>query len=253
MSRAPVKERGVRIPIRSEIALTAGKETLRNESYITYFFLRRGILDLDGGFRVGSDPERRQVTEVVITDRPPERAPGKPFRALTTAGDCLLIRDEEGELHDHRDCFRFQEARYVSDGVLFWDEHGASWLSEDEETAVQVLIDPDAFHPDSNLGEAFSEGPMQGSFVLTGNVPPRIGHVVWFYPYATGLSGEKRRESIERDNAYYRAFIPDQRALGPVCPDGAPDDPKPLNDEPNGGAALERGAPSAADEETPGL
>ena len=235
------------------MAVKAGKETLRNESEIMCFLLKRGILDLDGGFRVGTDPERRQVTEVVITDQPPERAPGKPFRALTSAGDCLLIHDERGEQHDHRDCFRFQETRYVSDGVLFWDEHGASWLSEDEGTAVQVLIDPDTFDPDSSIGEPFSEVPMQGGFVLDGNVPPTIGHVIWFCPYTTGLSGEKRREMIERDNAYYRAFIPDQRALDPVCPDGAPDDLEPLNDEPNGEAALERGAPSATDEEAPGL
>lgn len=244
----------MRIPIQSEaVPLRGRKAYYRSENYIMYFLFRRGILDLDGGFRVGTDPERRQVTEVVITEQPPKRAPGKPFRALTGGGDCLLMRDERGDLHDHRDCFRFEEARYVSDGDLFWDEHGASWLSEDQGTAVRVLIDPDAFDPDSSLGEAFSEVPIQGSFVLDGNVPPTIRHVIIFYPYTTGLSGEKRREMIERDNAYYRAFIPDQRALDPVCPDGASDDPKPLNDEPNDEAALERGAPSATDEETPGL
>lgn len=244
----------MRVPIRTEIAVTAGKKSSRKKEYIMYFLLKRGILDLDGGFRVGSDPERRQVTEVVITDLPPKRAPGKPFRALTSAGDCLLLRDERGDLHDHRDCFRFQESRYVSDGTLFWDKNGRSWLfDQGKETAVQVIVDPDVFDPELSLGEAFSETPLQGGFMLTGDVPPAIGHVFWFHPDATGLSGEERKKMIERSNAYCMALIQDQRAQGPGCPDGAPDHPEPLTDEPNGKKALEHGDWSATDGETPGL
>lgn len=222
----------MRIRIRSDAPLS--EETRNALSDLAY---GSAWFDLDGGFRSGSDPERRQAVELVVTDRLPDGVVASPLAAPIwhlgpepiPEGTYLLLRDDRGDLHDHRSCTQHVGTRHVF-GALFRDESGTVWAARKSEADGEIAADwpleqvSAHTHPtvEAGFGRILDSLPAMGEFQLTNEIPARVAWIPWWSGFG---SNPKEGVSSPAEDAVLRDLLDQARAFhetGTVHPDPAP-------------------------------
>jgi hypothetical protein len=222
----------MRIRIRSDVPLSdETRAALSDLAYGSAWF------DLDGGFRSGSDPERRQAVELVVTDRLPDGVVASPLAAPIwhlgpepiPEGSYLLLRDDRGGLHDHRSCTQHIGTRHVF-GALFRDEAGTVWAARKSEADGEIAADwpleqvSAHTHPtvEAGFGRILDSLPAMGEFQLTNEVPARVAWIPWWSGFG---SNPKEGVSSPAEDAVLQDLLDQARAFhetGTVHPDPAP-------------------------------
>lgn len=222
----------MRIRIRSDAPLSEEmRNALSDLAYGSAWF------DLDGGFRAGSDPERRQAVELVVTDRLPDGVVASPLAAPIwhlgpepiPEGTYLLLRDDRGGLHDHRSCTQHVGTRHVF-GALFRDESGTVWAARKSEADGEIAADwpleqvSAHTHPtvEAGFGRILDSLPAMGEFQLTNEIPARVAWIPWWSGFG---SNPKEGVSSPAEDAVLRDLLDQARAFhetGTVHPDPAP-------------------------------
>lgn len=176
----------MRIRIKSDIPLS--EET---RAALSDFAYGSAWFDLDGGFRSGTDPDRRQAVELVVTDGLPDGVTASPLAAPIwhfgpepiPEGTFLLLRDDRGRMHDARSCTQHVGTRHVF-GALFRDETGTVWAAHrsDEGHADWPLEQLSAHTPptmEARFGKILDSLPAMGEFLLTNETPARLAWIAW--------------------------------------------------------------------------
>jgi hypothetical protein len=202
----------MRIRIRTDISLPDGAEV-----QISHLASSKTWFDLDGGFRCGPDPQRRQAVELLVTDRPPDGVSARPaeFRSILEnpipKGAFLLLCDDQGEFYDYRTCKEFLETRKVC-GVLFQDERGVIWShdqSKEDDNLEQVSA-----HMNPILETVF--GPLRdglpalSDYHLTDETPPRISCILWWTTFG---SNPKTGVPYPHEDAYLDRLLSGAREI----------------------------------------
>lgn len=224
----------MRIRVRSDIPLSA-----EAQSVLSDFAYGSAWFDLDGGFRSGDDPRRRQAVELLLRDRLPDGVSAEPaaFRQIGSEtmpeGTFLLLRDDRGELHDYRSCAQFVGTRHVL-GALFRDEAGTVWAARRlAEEAGSGEIGPDwtleqvsaHTHPtvEAGFGPLLDSLPAMGEFQLTQETPSRVAWIPWWSGFGSDPREGVVNESEDAVLADLLARTRELHASGAVKPDPAPE------------------------------
>ena len=223
----------MRIRIRTDLPLSPEtRDALADLAFGSAWF------DLDGGFRSGTSPERRQAVELLVTDRPPEGVTAQPAGIRHVGSDTLpdgtllLIRDDRGLIHDHRDCKQHIGTRHVI-GALFQDEAGTVWAARQTadgagtgEVAADWPLEQVSAHThptvEAGFGRILDSLPAMGEFQLTNQVPARVAWIPWWSGFG---SNPKEGVSSPAEDAVLQDLIGQARAFydtGTVHPDPAP-------------------------------
>jgi hypothetical protein len=223
----------MRIRITTDIPLSPeARDALADFAYGSAWF------DLDGGFRAGADPERRQAVELVVKDRLPDGITAEPtgIRHIgpdtLPEGTFLLLRDNRGGLHDCRSCTQHIGTRHVF-GALFRDESGTVWAARKTDGEVgsgEIAADwpleqvSAHTHPtvEAGFGRILDSLPAMGEFQLTNEVPARVAWIPWWSGFG---SNPKEGISNPSEDAVLRELVGQARefhATGTVHPDPAP-------------------------------
>lgn len=222
----------MRIRIRSDIPLSQETRVALSD-----FAFGSAWFDLDGGFRAGTDPARRQAVEIVVTDRLPDGVTASPLAAPIRhlgpdpipEGSFLLLRDDRGALHDLRSCEQHVGTRHVF-GALFRDEAGTVWAARktdgDGEIAADWPLEQVSAHThptvEAGFGRILDSLPAMGEFQLTNEIPARVAWIPWWSGFG---SNPKEGVSSPAEDAVLQDLVEQARAFyetGTVHPDPAP-------------------------------
>ena len=223
----------MRIRVRSDLPLSAEtRQALSDFAYGSAWF------DLDGGFRAGSDPQRRQAVELLLTDRLPDEVTASPLAAPIWSlgpepipeGTFLLLRDDHGSLHDARSCTQYIGTRHVF-GALFQDETGSVWAArrsdgEAGEISADWPLEQVSAHThptvEAGFGPLLDSLPAMGEFQLTNEIPARVAWIPWWSGFG---SNPKEGVSNPAEDVVLQDLIEQARDFhetGTVHPDPAP-------------------------------
>lgn len=224
----------MRIRVRSDVPLSA-----EAQSALSDFAYGSAWFDLDGGFRSGDDPSRRQAVELLVSDLLPDGVSAEPAALrqigseILPEGTFLLLRDDRGDLHDYRSCAQFIGTRHVL-AALFQDEAGTVWAARQKADGVgtgEVTVDwpieqvSAHTHPtvEAGFGPILDNLPAMGEFQLTNEVPARVAWIPWWSGFG---SDPKAGISNPTEDTVLRDLIKQADALheaGTVRPDPAPE------------------------------
>jgi len=222
----------MKIRIRSDIPLSREAQgALSDFAYGSSWF------DLDGGFKRVGETERRQAVELLVTDHLPDGAEAEPTHIRHMGSDkvpdgtYLLLRDDQGLLHDVGVCDQFIGTRHVF-GALFRDETGtvwaarpiADWTGSGEISADWPLEQVSAHtHPTvaAGFGQIIDSLPAMGEFVLTNEIPARVAWIPWW----SGFGSNPKEGVVNSEEDTVLAALLEEareiRASGSVVPDPA--------------------------------
>jgi hypothetical protein len=223
----------VKIRIKTDIPLSR-----EAQSALSDFAYGSAWFDLDGGFKRSGDTVRRQSVELLVTDHLPDGAEAEPTHIRHMGSDkvpdgtYLLLRDDQGLLHDVGVCDQFIGTRHVF-GALFRDETGtvwaarpiADWTGSGDISADWPLEQVSAHtHPTvaAGFGQIIDSLPAMGEFVLTNEIPARVAWIPWWSGFG---SDPKEGISNPTEDAVLSEFIEIAGAFhntGTVHPDPAP-------------------------------
>jgi hypothetical protein len=223
----------VKIRIKTDIPLSR-----EAQSALSDFAYGSAWFDLDGGFKRSGDTVRRQSVELLVTDHLPDGVVAEQTRIRHVGSETipegifLLLRDDQGLLHDVSLCEQFIGTRHVM-GALFRDETGTVWAArklDGEAGSGEIAADwpleqvSAHTHPTvaAGFGQIIDSLPAMGEFQLTNEIPARVAWIPWWSGFG---SNPKDGISNPVEDAVLQDLVEQARAIhetGTVHPDPAP-------------------------------